>query len=60
MAHTQQAQSAFWHSVGQKVRTGVEMAATAKNIWNTGKLIYQGVRTAAPYIETTLAGAALL
>ena len=58
MAHHQP--TSFWHSFGQKVTTGLEMAATAKHIWDVGKLAYAGIRAAAPVIEGIISTAALL
>jgi len=58
MAHHQPA--SFWHNLGQKVNSGLEMAATAKAIWDVGKMAYTGIRTAAPLIQGILSTAALL
>ena len=53
MAHQQQ-QSSFMHNLGQKVNRGLEMAATAKSIWDTGKLVYSGISAVAPYMAALL------
>ena len=58
MAHYQP--SSFWHNIGQKVHSGLEMAATAKAIWDVGKMAYTGIRTAAPIIQGILSTASLL
>ena len=50
----------FWHSLGQKVNTGIQMAATAKHIYDTGKMVYAGMQAAAPIIEGIVSTAALL
>ena len=50
----------LWNSIGQKVNTGIQMAATAKHIYDAGKIIYTGIRTAAPIIEGIISNAALL
>ena len=50
----------LWNSIGQKVNTGIQMAATAKHIYDAGKMIYAGIRTAAPIIEGIVSTAALL
>jgi hypothetical protein len=58
MAHlhnTQGQQTEFWHNVGQKLKTGAEIAGAVKGIWNTGKAIYGGVRTIAPLARAALA-----
>ena len=54
MAFHQQAVSSYFQNLGQKVHQGIELAATAKSIWNTGRLIYTGLETVAPYIATAL------
>ena len=58
MAHHQPV--SFWQSLGQKVSTGLEVAATAKHIWDVGKMAYAGIRAAAPVIEGIISTAALL
>ncbi len=61
MAHYQQHQAkSFWHNLGQKVHSGLEMANTAKDVWNMGKAIIGGIRIAAPYVGQVLSTAALL
>ena len=44
-------------SIGQKVKTGLEIAGTVKGIYDLGKSIYSAYRVAAPLI--TAAGALL-
>ena len=58
MAHYQH--TSFWQNLGQKVNTGIEIAATAKHIWDAGKMAYAGIRAAAPVLEGLLTTAALL
>ena len=36
------------HSVGQKLQSGVELGMALKGIFDAGKVIYTGVRAAAP------------
>ena len=50
----------FWHNLGQKVNTGIQMAATAKHIYDTGKMVYAGMQAAAPMIEGIVSTAAIL
>ena len=57
MAHlhsTQGHQTEFWHNMGQKLKTGAEIAGAVKGIWNTGKAIYGGVRAIAPLVGALL------
>ena len=35
---------------GDKVRQGTEIAAGLKGLWDTGKMIYGGIQTVAPYV----------
>ena len=58
MAHYQR--TSFWHNIGHKVNSGLEMAATAKAIWNVGKMAYTGFRTVAPVIQGIISTASLL
>jgi hypothetical protein len=58
MAHYQP--NSFWHNIGQKVHSGIEMAATAKAIWDVGKMAYTGYRTVAPIIQGIISTASLL
>ena len=60
MAFHQQPVSSYFQNLGQKVHQGIELAATAKSKWHTGKLVYSGLQAAAPYIESMLATAALV
>ena len=40
-----------WSQIfGNKVRQGVELAGTAKAVWDTGKMIYAGAQAISPYI----------
>jgi hypothetical protein len=57
MAHlhiTNGQQTNYWENLGQKLKTGVEIAGAIKGIWDVGRTIYGGVQALAP-----LAGAAL-
>ena len=40
---------------GDKVRQGAEIAGKIKGIWDTGKMIYGGIQTVAPYIAAAAA-----
>jgi len=40
---------------GDKVRQGAEIAGTLKGIWDTGKMIYGGIQTVAPYVAAAAA-----
>jgi hypothetical protein len=53
MAYQQQT-SSFMHNIGQKVNKGLEIAATAKSIWDTGRLVYSGISAVAPYMAALL------
>ena len=48
----------FWQSIGNKVKTGAEVAGTMKGIWDVGRAVYHGVQAAAPVIRA-VAGAIL-
>jgi hypothetical protein len=50
----------FWHNLGQKVNTGIQMAATAKHIYDAGKMVYAGMQAAAPIVAGIVSTAALL
>jgi hypothetical protein len=39
---------------GNKVKQGVELAGTAKAVWDTGKMIYAGVQAVSPYIVAAM------
>ena len=39
---------------GNKVRQGVELAGTAKAVWDTGKMIYTGIQAVSPYIVAAM------
>ena len=39
---------------GNQVQQGLELAGTAKAVWNTGKMIYAGVRAVSPYIVAAM------
>jgi hypothetical protein len=41
--------------IGDKVRQGAEIAGTVKGIWDTGKMIYGGIQTIAPYVAAAAA-----
>ena len=40
---------------GDKVRQGAEIVGGIKGIWDTGKMIYGGIQTVAPYIAAAAA-----
>ena len=40
---------------GDKVRQGTEIAAGLKGLWETGKMIYGGIQTIAPYVAAAAA-----
>ena len=42
-------------SFGQKVKNVSETLAGLKGIYETGKMVYSGIQTAAPYIASGLA-----
>ena len=44
----------FVHSVGQKLQQGLELAVTAKGIYDVGKTIYSAGRLAAPLLLAAL------
>lgn len=45
-------------SFGQKVKNVAEVVGTIKGMYDTGKLIYSGIQTAAPYIAAGMAAIA--
>ena len=58
MAHTHNSnyqQPTLMESIGNKVKTGAQIAGTIKGIWDLGKTIYTGVRTIAPMIAAAAA-----
>jgi len=40
---------------GDKVRQGVEIVGGIKGLWDTGKMIYGGIQTVAPYVAAAAA-----
>ena len=40
---------------GNKVKQGVELAGTAKAVWDTGKMIYAGAQAIFHYVIAALA-----
>ena len=40
---------------GEKVRQGAEIAGGLKGIWDTGKMVYSGIQTIAPYVAAAVA-----
>ena len=46
----------FWENIGNKVRSGAEVAGAIKGIWDVGKAVYHGAQVAAPIIRA-VAGA---
>ena len=52
--------SRFWGNVTHKVHAGVKTLAAMKGVWDTGRAIYTGLQTAAPYMEGLASAAALL
>ena len=59
MAYSPNQKPSAWQNLGQKVHQGLELASTAKAIWDTGKMIYTGIRAAALFIEGIMSTAAL-
>jgi hypothetical protein len=55
MAYKRITKNSTWTSLGQKVRTGVEIGSAIKTAWDVGRTIYTGVQTALPYIATAAA-----
>ena len=49
MAVSAQHKSAL-HSIGNKVRQGIEVAGTLKGIYDIGSAVYKGVKFAAPIV----------
>lgn len=43
----------FFSSLGSKIKTGLELAGTAKGIYDMGRMIYQGASTYGPMIYNT-------
>ena len=50
-------ESNWIQNLGDKVRQGAEIAGTVKGIWDTGKMVYGGIQTIAPYIPYIAAAA---
>ena len=42
-------------SFGQKVKNVSEIVGAIKELWDTGRMVYSGMQTAAPYIASGLA-----
>ena len=42
-------------SFGQKVKNVSETVGAIKGLWDTGRMVYSGIQTAAPYITSGLA-----
>ena len=58
MAHTHNSnhhQATLLESIGNKVKTGAQIAGTIKGIWDLGRTIYTGVRTIAPIVASVAA-----
>jgi len=45
-------------SFGQKVKNIAEVVGTIKGMYDTGKMIYSGIQSAAPYIAAGMAAIA--
>jgi len=45
-------------SFGQKVKNVAEVIGTIKGMYDTGKIIYSGIQSAAPYIAAGMAAIA--
>ena len=45
----------FLEDVGNKVRQGIEIAGTAKGLYEAGKFLYHTGRAIAPYVGSALA-----
>lgn len=41
----------FFADVGNKIKYGLELAGTAKGLYDVGKFIYSGMQAAAPMIS---------
>ena len=48
MGYIQNLRPSFLEGLGQKVRKGAEIFGKAKGLWETGKMIYNGVKTIMP------------
>lgn len=48
-------ESNWIQNLGDKVRQGAEIAGTVKGIWDTGKMVYGGIQTIAPYVAAAAA-----
>ena len=55
MALHRKAEKPFTQKFGDEVRQGVEIAQGLKGLWDTGRAIYGGIQTIAPYIATAAA-----
>ena len=58
MGFKRQTKISTFDSIGQKVRSGIELFGHAKAAYETGKALYTGFQTVYPYLGT--AAAALL
>jgi hypothetical protein len=43
------------NNFGEKVRQGAEIVGGIKGLWDTGKMIYGGIQTVAPYVAAAAA-----
>lgn len=44
----------LFHTVGEKIKQGAEIAAAVKTIWSVAKPVLEGVRAAAPIVAGLL------
>ena len=44
----------LFHTVGEKIKQGAEIAAAVKTIWSVAKPIVQGIGAAAPIVAAGL------
>ena len=42
-------------SFGQKVKNVSETVGAIKGLWDTGRMVYSGIQTVAPYVASALA-----
>ena len=54
MAFVRRTKPSLMSSIGEKLKQGAEMLGTIKGIYDTGKVIYNGVQTIAPIVAGIL------
>lgn len=50
LMHFNNKKPSYLEQIGHKVKNAAELAGTIKSIWETGKAVYAGFETIAPYI----------